>query len=282
MNRNPLLPISAEHQATYERDGVVCVRGMFDQQWCDELNKAVTDAVEHADRYEYTGPSNSKDFVSIIYLWRHSGLFRDYILESPAAEIVGRVLGCQRIRAFQDHLFIKPIGSPHIMPWHHDMTTWPMSGHQVPTLWLALSPVTQSNGRLEFVAGYYKKLVEEHTIFRASYLKGDFGPSAAPVCPDFNALRNEPDFDHEIVGYDLEPGDIVLFHPRTPHGSGDAINAEHPRIGLSSRWIGDDIRWKHREGAVDVPGLDSLPVGEHPSGELFPVVWERPASEAVA
>ena len=282
MNSEPLKPITDEHRTTYERDGVVCVRGMFDQEWCDELRKAVDEATKNADRYEHIGPSHSEEFVSIIYLWRHGGLFRDYILNSPAAEIVGRVLGCREIRAFQDHLFIKPMGSPHVMAWHHDMTTWPMSGHQVPTAWLALEPASQSNGRLEFVAGYHRKLVDEDTIFRASYLRGDFGPEAAPVCPDFNELREDPDFEYQVVGYDLEPGDLVMFHPRMPHGSGDAINARYPRVGLSSRWIGDDIRWKSREGAVDVPGMDSLPEGERPGGDLFPVVWRRPASEAVA
>ena len=50
MNREPLKPISDEHRATYERDGVVCVRGMFDQEWCNGLREAVDEATKNADR----------------------------------------------------------------------------------------------------------------------------------------------------------------------------------------------------------------------------------------
>ena len=212
MNKEPLQPITESDRQAYERDGVVCLRGMFDQEWIGLLRKAVTEVMANPARYPHKGPSDSDSFVSIIYLWREQGAFRDYILNSPAAEIVGQVLGCDEIRAFQDHLFVKPIGSPHIMPWHHDMTTWAMSGHQVPTLWLALEPVTRENGRLEFVAGYHKKLLEEDVIFRAAYLKGSFGPTAAPVCPNFEEVRGDPDFDYDIVGFDLAPGDLAPRH----------------------------------------------------------------------
>ncbi|MEM6832036.1 MAG: phytanoyl-CoA dioxygenase family protein [Pseudomonadota bacterium] len=282
MNNLPLNTITADDQATYARDGIVCLRGMFDEGWIQTLRAAAEEVGRDKSKYEFTGPSDSDDFTSVIYLWRHDGVFRDYILNSPAAEIVGRVLGCEEIRAFQDHLFVKPIGSPHIMPWHHDMTTWPMSGHQVPTLWLALTPVDTTNGRLEFVRGYHKKLMDEDVIYRANYLKGDFGPEAAPVCPNFEEVRQDPEWADKIVGFDLSPGDLVLFHPRTPHGSGHAKNAKHPRMGLSSRWIGDDIRWKAREGAVPVPGMDSLPEGQRPDGPLFPVVWRRSADQDAA
>lgn len=278
MNKTPLQPITQDHIDEYARDGVTCLRGMFDQDWIKRMGEAAQEAAENSDRYEWTGPSNTEDFVSIIYLWREKGAFKDYILNSPAAEMIGRVLESNEIRAFQDHLFIKPIGSPHVMAWHHDMTTWPMSGHQVPTLWLALTHVDETNGRLEFVKGYHKQLIEEDTIYRASYLKGDFGPTASPVCPNFEDLRSDPEFKDKFVGFDLAPGDAVLFHPRTPHGSGHAKNAKVPRVGLSSRWIGDDIHWKTREGAVVVPGMDTLPEGERPDGDLFPVVWRRPGT----
>lgn len=275
MNRHPLQPITQEHQEVYARDGVVCVRGMFDEEWVAKMRTAVDEVVASAGEHGVKGPSHSEEFLSIIYLWRRSGAFRDYILNSPAAEIVGRVLGAKEIRAFQDHLFIKPLGSPHIMAWHHDATTWPMRGEQVPTLWLALTKVTAENGRLEFVAGLHKELMAKDIIYRTGYKHGTFGPTDGTPCPNFDDMRNDPSY--RFVAYDLEPGDALLFHPRTPHGSKDAINAKVQRIGLTSRWIGDDITWHVFPGTVPIPDVSELPEGDRPNGEHFPIVWRNPA-----
>jgi ectoine hydroxylase-related dioxygenase (phytanoyl-CoA dioxygenase family) len=273
LNKQPLNPITAEHAETYARDGVVCLRGMFDNQWVEALRAAALDAIAHPERYSVFGPSHSEEFSSIIYLWRHPGMFRQFVLESPAAEIVGRVLSAREIRAFQDHLFVKPVGSPHILPWHHDASTWPIRGHQVPTLWVALSEVDHTNGRLEFVAGQHQQLVKDDVIYRTGYKRGTFGPSSGVPCPDFEQFRSDPAY--RFVTSDLAPGDALLFHPRTPHSSGHALHARHERIGLSSRWVGDDITWHRRDGAVGVPGMDTLPEGERPDGPLFPMVWRQ-------
>lgn len=273
MNKYPLQPITSEHIQRYKEDGVVCLRGMFDDEWVDRMRGAADAVIADPSSYEITGPSMAEDFTSVIYLWRRPGDFRDYIFESPAAEIVGRVLEANEIRAFQDHLFAKPPGSSNVMHWHHDATTWPTRGEQVPTLWLALTPATAENGRLEFVAGYHHQLVRDDVVFRTGYKRGTYGPKAGVPCPDFENMRDDPSL--RFVSFDLEPGDLLLFHPKTPHGSKPNRTADKPRIGLSSRWFGDDITWAPFEGCVGVPGMDELPAGERPEGDLFPVVWRR-------
>ena len=35
MNKHPLNPITAQHIADYRRDGVVCLRQMFDAEWIE-------------------------------------------------------------------------------------------------------------------------------------------------------------------------------------------------------------------------------------------------------
>ncbi len=272
MNRHPLKPVTQQHMDDYEKDGVTCLRGMFDTDWIGKMQKAAADLIEDPLQAPMHGPSHSDEFVSAIFMWRNDGPFSDFVLDSPLAELVGRTIGSSEVRAYQDHLFVKHVGSPHVMPWHHDMTTWPFDGQHVPTIWVALSRVTESNGRLEFVKGYHKRLMEQGVIYSGHYPKGDFGPQDAVKCPNFWDLEGQDGI--EIVSWDLDPGDAVIFHPRIPHGSKHAVNASEPRIGLSSRWIGDDIVWHYREGNVTIPGVDDMPTGEPVRGDLFPLVWK--------
>ena len=37
LNRHPLRPISADDTATYARDGVVCLRNVFDPEWLSAM-----------------------------------------------------------------------------------------------------------------------------------------------------------------------------------------------------------------------------------------------------
>lgn len=274
MNKAALKPVTEQHKSDYERDGVTCLRGMFDQEWISKMRAAADALALNPEAAPILGPSNSEEFVSAIFMWREEGPFRDFVLNSPLAEIVGKTIRSKEIRAYQDHLFVKPIGSPHVMPWHHDMTTWAFDGEQVPTIWVALSNVTASNGRLEFVKGYHKRLVAEDVIYSGHYPGGDFGPVDAVKCPNFWDLEGQDGI--EIISWDLEPGDAVIFHPRVPHGSKHAINATEPRIGMSSRWIGDDIVWHFREGNSKVPGVEDMPQGKPVRGDLFPLVWSDP------
>ncbi|MDZ5649735.1 phytanoyl-CoA dioxygenase family protein [Nitrospirillum sp. BR 11828] len=273
MNKHPLNPITEQHIADYRRDGVVCLRQMFDAGWVALLREAAAEVVKRPGDFGMTGPSHGS-MTSVAFLWRKSGAFRDFIQNSPAGEIIGRVIGADTIQMFHDHLFHKPAGSPQVMPWHADHL-WPFTGSMVPNLWVALSPVNRENGRIEFVAGY-------HDFCQRTGSR--FGPAGDGTFrfPDFEAERNNPAFPFCFVTWDLEPGDAVLFHVDIPHYSKGNESPTLDRTGLAIRVIGDDSYWCPREGLTKVPGLDLLsqPEGVHPPpSEFLPVIWHRPAGE---
>jgi ectoine hydroxylase-related dioxygenase (phytanoyl-CoA dioxygenase family) len=55
------------------------------------------------------------------------------------------------VNIFYDQLLIKEPGTVKRTPWHHDMPSWPLAGWQVCTIWLALDPVTEESGAVEYV-----------------------------------------------------------------------------------------------------------------------------------
>ena len=73
MNREPLKPITQEHIDTYHRDGVVCVRGMFDRDWIDLL-RPVAERVIAMDEAE----KNKLRAFGNKHLWHGFPEFRRY------------------------------------------------------------------------------------------------------------------------------------------------------------------------------------------------------------
>jgi hypothetical protein len=54
------------------------------------------------------------------------------------------------------------------------------------------------------------------------------------------------------------------------------------RAGLAVRLFGDDVRWRNAPYKAPIPGLATLPEGEHPEGAMLPVLWRREDSMAAA
>ncbi len=273
MNKQPLNPITEQHIADYRRDGVVCLRQMFDTEWIASLQAGARDVIADPTAYGQTGPSHGA-MTSVSFLWRKEGPFRDFVMNSPAGEVIGRVIEADAIQIFHDHLFHKPAGSPSVMQWHADHL-WPFTGTMVPNLWVALSPVNHENGQIEFVAGYHTYCMETGSRF---------GPAGDGTFrfPDFQAMRDDPHRPFRFVTWDLQPGDAVLFHVDIPHYSKGNDSADQPRTGLAVRVIGDDSYWCPREGLTPIMGLDVLaqPEGVHPTAsEQLPVIWSRPDGE---
>jgi ectoine hydroxylase-related dioxygenase (phytanoyl-CoA dioxygenase family) len=268
MNRQPTVPITDAQIAAYRRDGLVLLPGLLDGEWVERMQAAIARVCADPGRYGQLGPSHGK-MVSVCYMAREDPDFRAFVTDSPIAEAVGQVIGADTIRYYHDHLFVKPPRSPAVMPWHCDETAWPVTGEMAPNIWTAFSPVNAGNGRVEYLAGWHRHCLDKGLTF-------GFAPDQGNgLCPNFEEERDNPDFPFRFVGFDMEPGDSVVFHPHTPHFSMSNESAEVARTGLAVRLFGDDLRWRNAPYKAKVPGIDVLPEGEAPDHELLPVVWRR-------
>jgi hypothetical protein len=94
------LQITEEDRNTYERDGVVCVRGAFPPSWLEFLSDAMEEAMAspgpHAEEFGTRGGSGR--FFGDIELSLRLSKFRRFAFESPAGEIAGRIMGASRVR----------------------------------------------------------------------------------------------------------------------------------------------------------------------------------------
>lgn len=92
-----------------------------------------------------------------------------------------------------------------------------------------------------------------------------------PELPDIDAEPKK----YKILGWDMEPGDCLVFQAMIVHGShGNSSNSR--RRAWATRWTGDDARYCRRDGEVAIPTEDpGLPHGAILDGDAFPVIWKK-------
>ena len=94
-----------------------------------------------------------------------------------------------------------------------------------------------------------------------------------------DAIEDLPDVEADrdafpIVGWEIEPGDVVCFHMLTLHASGGVEGPNRRRV-FSVRFMGDDTRHAPRpwKTSPEFPGLvDQLPAGAEMNHPLFPLL----------
>ncbi len=265
----PLRTVTAAEREAYERDGVVCLRSIFPGEWLEFLASATEEAMAnpgpHAEDYERDDGSGR--FFGDLEMAGRLPSFRRFALESPAAEIAGRIMGATRINFFYDQLLVKEPGTSARTPWHQDQPYWAVSGRQVCSLWLPLDPVPEEVS-VEFVCGSHRW--PEYNPAHFADGSGYEGTGLPPL-PDIEAERDR----HRIAGFELQPGDLLAFQAMIVHGA-PGNSGTHRRRAVSTRWTGDDARYCVRPGEVAIPTADpGLRHGDRMDCERFPLAWVR-------
>ncbi|MEO8204084.1 MAG: phytanoyl-CoA dioxygenase family protein, partial [Betaproteobacteria bacterium] len=246
----PLRAVTDHEREDYERDGAVCLRGIFPTAWLDFLAGAVDEAMArpgpHAEDYE-RGEVGVGRFFGDLEMALRLPSFRHFALQSPAAEIAGTLMGSKRINFFYDQLLVKEPGTAARTPWHQDQPYWAVSGRQVCSLWLPLDPVPEDVS-VEYVRGSHRWPAYNPAHFSDG---SAYAGTGLPALPDIEAERAK----HSIAAFSLEPGDLLAFQAMIVHGApGNA--GRHRRRAVSTRWTGDDARYCVRKGEVAIPTTD--------------------------
>ena len=277
MNVHPLAPIPDADVDAFWRDGVICLRGLFDADWIAHMRAAVEDDLAHPGPLarEYATQKGQR-FLGDIGAWAVKPGLRRYVEESPAVEIAARMLRSRQVNFLYDQLFVKEPGTAAVTPWHQDGPYWPVKGDQILSIWLALDDVTVESSGVEYIKGSHRWGRE----FRPIHFGGDteaYKMLPGETLPDIDALRKEPGSTLDIVNWDMQAGDCLLHHCMTVHGAPGNASSTQRRRAYATRWTGDDVVYAPRQGqaniTIDTPTC--LP-GEPIDCAVFPRLWPRP------
>jgi ectoine hydroxylase-related dioxygenase (phytanoyl-CoA dioxygenase family) len=262
------------HRRAYADDGVVCLRGLFDPRQIAALARAAEAVIERPLEHGGAGYMHGP-MTAVNYLYRRPGAFRDFVFDSPAGEIIGRVVGAESIRMYHDYVFAKQPGCEKVVPWHTDGGGYALRGEMMPNLWVALTPAHEANGRMEFIGGFHREFTADEWDERARR-----GVGSDQWLPDFDSPAES---GRRHLAWNLEPGDAVLFHPYAPHHTKANTSASW-RTGYAVRVVGDDVRWcLGKSQWLKVPGVDYAAVRDGApvtDEDAFPLMWSSRAKAA--
>ncbi len=253
----------------YERDGAVCLRGVF-ADWVDTIAAGIERNMAEPGEYaaENLQDGDSGRFFDDYCNWQRIPEFTEVVRRSPAAGVAARIMRSNTAQFFHDHVLVKEPGTSKPTPWHQDIPYYFVDGRQTVSFWIPIDPVRDATLRL--IAGSHKwdKMVlpVKWLAGEAFYDEGEYLP-----VPDPDA---EPD-KYRVLEWQMAPGDCVLFDYRTVHGA-RANMAENRRRAFSMRWVGDDARYVTRPGRTSPPfpghGMHD---GERLREDWFPVIWAQ-------
>ena len=256
----------AEIQA-FQRDGAVCLRNVVDAGWRARLEAAIERDIAEPGPY-YHG-YESGGFHGNLRTWQKDPDFRAYCFSSPLPELAAALLGAAKVNLLYDQLFVKEPGMEKPTRWHNDQPYWPVSGRDVISFWTCLDSVSADSGAMQFIQGshLWQRWFQPEPF--------DVGGTEYEANADYEKI---PDFEaeraaHEILSWDMVPGDVVAFTGMTVHYAGGNFRTDQRRRGYVARYTGDDARYSTRPGTSPMLRDPSLADGAPMDSETYPVVW---------
>ena len=285
MNADIPRAITSDEVATYHRDGVVLLPGMFDGDWIELLEKGLAancdDPTDRSRVWDRDAAGRTMFYDS--QAWQRIREYRQFIFSSPAAQIAGQLMDSASVNFYFDAVFVRSPGCQFVTPWHQDEPYWSVEGYDTCTIWMPLVPVKRENA-LAYVPGshrldsifYQYNFGNLNPDGKSGIDQVDFSSIAELAFPDINA---DPE-GFGVVSWDMRPGDCVAFNSRIMHGGSGKLDDDYELRVFTTKWLGDDVRIKFRDCGMD-PDHSAIMIehglkpGDRPGTDLYPQVWSR-------
>ncbi len=209
----------------FQEKGYTKVAGFFTPQEVAEINRHVQEYVDGRARELSGRDINFSSGVpnSIHKLWNpgEKNFFNTFAASEKLMELVRPFLNDDpELRASE--LFLKPakVGLPS--PHHQDNFYWCLDDANGLTVWVALVPCGPENGGIFYYEGSHKMGILAH--------KDSFAPGSSQTVKDLGEIGHL-----KKVVPSLVPGDVLLHHSLTVHGS-DANTSDFPRKGWTIQY----------------------------------------------
>lgn len=262
--------IDAQTVADFQRDGVVCVRGLLDADEVERARGAIRTVLDNPSPLAQvaSGADDPGSFIEDFCRWGEVEDIEQLALHSRAPQIAATLMGSPQARLYHDHVLVKSGGTNQRTPWHQDQPYYNVDGHGI-SAWIPVDPVPEA-GCLELVATTHRGPWLMPRTFLAGEAKW-FPAGSLAELPDIEADRDS----YDIRRFEMRPGDAIFFDFLTVHGA-PGFPFDGQRRVLSLRYLSDEARHAPRrwrtspefDGLADE--LDAGAVMDHP---LFPVAW---------
>lgn len=260
----PTRTLTAEEICRYRDDGVVMIKNAIDPNWLKLVEAGVDKARADLSLQGRFMSRKTAGYQMDTFLWKRVDELRDAIYYGPFAHWAQQLMGSTEVRFFYDQMFVKEPGANAPTPWHQDLSFWPIRGEQITSFWIPLDVVTRESSGLMYVRGSHR-WPQRFKAISPDYVAAIIDESMEDI-PDINANPEQ----YELLNWEMEPGDILMFHPLTLHGSYGNSHRTRRRRALALRWTGDDVVWAPSSKRMPVHFRHDSKAGSGLSGAAFP------------
>lgn len=260
----------SQHQfETFQNDGVVYLPKVLNDEWVARGR----DACEHVPAVETREGRIAAEYFMKLRVWEQDDVFKHFCFDDNITGIAAQLTGSDKLNLLYDQMFNIAPGSGDRTGFHNDLPYWPIRGQQVVSIWIAFDKVTKENGGMEFFRGSHQWAKQFQPVSgdgRGGELKPFDENAGYDDLPDWDAERDQ----HEMVFYDLEPGDALAFSPLVVHGSYANVSKDMQRRAYAMRFTGSEV--VYHDGPVwniyiTNPTLKS---GDSLDSSQYPVVYD--------
>lgn len=252
--------ITEEQIQTLERDGVVHIKGVFDEEWVNYLRKATGAQVDEPHFWAFAGTASKLyDYIQR-NVWQTNKSFADFYYHSAMGNVLAQCGRTEEIRVSTDLLMVNPNKG---FKWHQDNQNGPITWEDGIRFWITMDETPAEYGAPVYLKGSHNNdCVDEQAVF---------------VDIEMNGLEKYKD---EIAEFRTMPGDMLIWHPKTIHkvdGPSDGIWTTYRRVlGGTVAKAGTKYTDKTGSGGVlsDL-GRHSLQDGEKLDSPFFPIVYPQ-------
>jgi ectoine hydroxylase-related dioxygenase (phytanoyl-CoA dioxygenase family) len=239
----------------YNRDGFVKLPGILPADWITKLRSVIDrlhcrgvlssedrerrekDALGRGDKVltDGTGPASGR-FCTLTDYWRQDEELRSLCLEQSLPGIATEIFQTDKGNYLIGQIFLKEPGAKKRTPFLCGEAYFNCTGNLCATFWIPVDPVDKANGAMGYVPGSH---LWGRTFGRNSFVTGlhDTASSGEPM-PDIE--KDEEKYGVRYV--DSWPGDIIVHHDRTLHGSTANTDPARIRRAAALRYGGADLR----------------------------------------
>lgn len=261
--------LDPEPIASFQRDGAVVIRNALAQDELITLERGIEANLASPGPLAAVASGNDDPgrFFEDFCNWQRIGEFERILRDSALPAIAAQLMRSATVRLYHDHTLVKEAATRQPTPWHQDQPYYNVDGTQNVSFWIPVDPVPRES-TLEFIAGSHDGTWYMPRTFMNNEAKW-FPEGSLADLPDMTSAEHRT----RVLGWALQPGDLVAFHMLTLHAS--AGSASRRRV-FSARYLGDDMVHAPRawRTSPEFPGLrEQLAAGAPMDHPLFPLVY---------
>lgn len=208
----------------FHKQGYLLLKNFADTNLCDEIVEVVKEHIEVMTppietEQEYLDIDGNPVLRRLRQVYDRDKVFQRWMRERKIRPILRQLLGQSPVITLAHHnsIMTKMPSRTSRTEWHQDIRYWNYKTDDLVSVWLALGNETLQNGVLEFIPGSHKMYFQANQFDEKLRFRED--------------LEINQELIKKRIHFELDKGDVVLFHAKVLHAAGEN-QAFEPKISF--------------------------------------------------